>query len=174
MAITPKINNPIWVVSLQDPALLKLNTEAVEKYGITRDLKHLDLNLNTGVLNATGEPVTMFKILPIKQDYKHLIEIAGCSAFRKILRAHVIAVKNIDNFDIVDGLVTEEFCEQLGEAFIAEIANVCTELAMGKNGTTYPFSLPGGWHRMRASSMDLLAIFASSETAKTQKQVDSE
>lgn len=174
MAISPKINNPIWVVSMNDASLLKLDTEAVEKYGITRDLKYLNLNETTGCLNKTGEAVTMFKLLPLKNDFKHLLEIPGCSAFRKILRAHLIAVKNIDNFDIVDGLVTEEFCDQLGEIFIAELANICSDLAMGKNGSTYPFSLPGGWHRMRASSMDLLAIFASTETAKTQTEEGSE
>lgn len=163
--IPKRSTSAVWMVPIYDPALHKLKSEAVEKYGATRDLKYLNMDEKKGLLLETGDLVTMFKVIPLKQEYRHLLEVPSVATMRKIFRAHVVQALNVDDFSIEDGLVSDEFCESIGERFISTVSDFIIELTTGGNGRDVPFSLPAGYLRERARSRDLRAIFAQTEDA---------
>lgn len=154
---------PFWVVSAEEPVLKTLDIEEVRQYLITRDIDKLSLDMDSKTIN--GEPVTLFKCLPLSRRAARVLESNPSTGVDYLVQTHVTEVINFDGVTCVqqkDGTfqISDESMKLLDDSIINELATVIMEQGRGKDGETRAFTLPGTWREDQIRSRQLPAVNA--------------
>jgi hypothetical protein len=161
------------VVSLNDPSLLVFSADELYKYGISRDIKVLDLS-------KCEEPVTRFECIPLTAKWQHLIDSdqgQDSDTAWAIFRNHVkraINFRNEANEDILeltDDKVDEKCREKLTVDIVSEIAAVIVQKA---NQVSKGFIMPPTFSAQQARSRVLRAMGVGGKTAKPEIGIESQ
>lgn len=152
---------PRWVVPVRDDALRDVSRSDMREYIRTRDLSVLGIDMKTGIVQSNGEPVTLYKVEPLKQLMANLSdpEARSRNNLTAVFATHVSeAINTPVHFEREDGRLNDRFMESVPLDDIEEIATVIIELATGGGrGATIPFSSPVGFWADRSNSMEMLA-----------------
>ena len=170
--IKRKPSEPFQMVLTHDPALLPAENEgAIQRYEIDRDLSHFDLDLDRGIYKPTGEKVTLVKAYPLRSEAFAWLD-AGSVVFRKIVKTHVVGVKNFDGVKVVESRdgkfeMTEESLDNIDLDTLTEIATVIIDKGRGRDGEDRAFFSGDTFSRTRRiRSLQLPANAARIESAK--------
>lgn len=159
--IPARSTKAVWICSVNDVAILKLDNADVRRYGETRDPKHIGLDTKTGMVEKTGETATLFLVEPLKQNFANLSDkqLRTKQTDMVVFAAHVKGALHTPEPLTFDGdRASDAFLDSLPLGPIEEIATVIIEMSTaGGRGSSVPFSLPAGCWAERSNSTSLLA-----------------
>ena len=177
--ITRRTTEDTIVVSIYDPAVMRINPSRLRKYVITRNLEDAGID-KSGRIEETGEMATIFKVRHLQQKMVQIIDGAKESSIhqRMIFKSCVHDILNCEGIRISrdedDKSISDETIGELGMDIVKDIALYCVELVEGKNGITIPFSSRDGWQTQEIRQRAFDAAFVTTAIASAKKeQIDS-